>query len=220
MDERPADNSFTRADDLIQELVAQGSESKVDYKGPMRFPTDNKGRAEIARDVIGWSNSRDGGYLLIGVEDMTYEAIGLSDTDAKTWDQANVTESIGAFASPAPSVEIFRGNSNGGALLVCVRIVPFQDQPLVCIRDQQALDKKFITRRGALYVRTHGTQTKEITTQDELRQLLDWAYTKKSEHLLGQIKDLIDAHWPGGEASDVESALSSINVAMSDMENP
>jgi predicted HTH transcriptional regulator len=212
--------THSEADALVRELLAQGSESDVDYKGPVPFPTDSVGRASTAKDIIGWSNTRDGGYLLVGVDDATYLAVGLSEADALTWDQADVSQSVSAFASPVPVIRIFRGHAENGALLVAVRIVAFQDQPIVCVRGQLDTGKRILTRVGALYVRTHASQTKEITTEAELRALLELAYVKKSELLLRQIKDLIDAHWPGTTTDRLASASARIDAALSTLGYP
>ena len=66
-----ATDDFTDADQLIRELLAHGSESRVDYKSTRSAPNGQRAWAKLAKHVIGLSNRKNGGYMLIGVEDGT-----------------------------------------------------------------------------------------------------------------------------------------------------
>jgi hypothetical protein len=61
----------TDADHLVRDLLAGGSESRLDYKSARWAPPEVRQRASLAKHVIGLSNRKDGGYLLIGVQDST-----------------------------------------------------------------------------------------------------------------------------------------------------
>jgi len=43
-----APHPTTGADQLVRDLLAQGSESAVDYKAPMSLPTKRQDRAKLA----------------------------------------------------------------------------------------------------------------------------------------------------------------------------
>jgi predicted HTH transcriptional regulator len=79
-----SDDAFTDADQMVRDLLAQGSESRVDYKTAMSAPSDRRAWAKLAKHVIGLSNRKDGGYLLIGVEDETHTPLGLTDEQVAT----------------------------------------------------------------------------------------------------------------------------------------
>ena len=188
---------FADADQLVRDLLAQGSESRVDYKTAVAAPTDSRGRAKLAKHVIGLSNRKDGGYLLIGVEDGTLRPIGLTAEQVASWDAAKVTAKLAPFAVPRPVIQVFRGVLADGKVLIALHVVPFEEQPLVCIKTVPDERGGPILRAGALYIRTEGTETKEVSTEAEMRELLGRAYVKKADRLLMEIKALIDAHWPG-----------------------
>ncbi len=185
----------------------------------MSLPKDAHGRAKLAKHVIGLSNRKDGGDLLIGVDDATFSAIGLTQADASTWDAAKITSSLSSYSAPSPVVQVVLGRLADGKLLVAVHVVPFAEQPLVCTKSLKENDK-WVVRAGALYIRTEGTETKEITTESEMRELLDRAYIKKSERLLHQIKELIDAHWPGTTLPNTQSLLAAIDDDLAAMALP
>lgn len=91
--------------------------------------------------------------------------------------------------------------------MVAVRVAPFVEQPLVCTKSVRDDAGTPIVREGAIYIRTSGTETKEIATEAEMRELLDRAYIKKADQLLHKIKALIDAHWPGLAAEPPQEML-------------
>ena len=214
-----ADNPSS-ADQLVRDLLAQGSESQVDYKAAVSAPTDKRERAKLAKHVIGLSNRKDGGYLLIGVEDVTHKALGLAPEQVATWDAAKLNAALARYAAPPPVVQVFRGSLADGTVLLAVRVVPFEEQPLVCTTSVADDKDNVVLRRGALYIHTVGTETREVSTEGEMRDLLSRAYVKKADRLLFDIKALIDAHWPGGAASAALDLLSAIDQDLTEMKRP
>ncbi len=144
--------------------------------------------------------------MLIGVEDGTFKAHGLSDDQVATWDAARVNAALAGYAAPRPVVQVICGSLEDGTVLLALRVAEFEEQPLVCtksIRDDQGSP---VLRQGALYIRTEDTETREVSTEAEMRELLSRAYVKRAERLLHDIKALIDAlagsrspgyAWPG-----------------------
>jgi predicted HTH transcriptional regulator len=210
----------TDADQLVRDLLAQGSESRVDYKTAKPAPRDPRQRAEFAKHVIGMSNRKDGGYMLIGVQDGTLVPIGLTEAEVTSWDAAGVNSWLARFAAPAPVVQIIRGALEDGKVLIAVRIPPFDEQPLVCTWTVNGIDNKPITREGALYIRTEETRTREVSTEAQMRELLGRAYVKRAERLLYEIKSLIDVHWPGGGLPAVPGLVSLIEQDLGEMRRP
>jgi predicted HTH transcriptional regulator len=210
----------TDADHLVRELLAQGSESRVDYKSARLAPSEPRPRAELAKHVIGLSNRKDGGYLLIGVEDSTLVPVGLSDDEVASWDAARIHPWLAAFAVPAPVFQVIRGSLEDGKVLVALRVLPFDEQPLVCTKTVSDTRNRPITREGALYIRNEVTQTREVSTEAEMRELLGRAYAKRGERLLQEIKALIDVHWPGNAVSAAPDLASVIEQDLEEMRRP
>jgi predicted HTH transcriptional regulator len=174
----------------------------------------------FAKHVIGLSNRKDGGYLLIGVRDGTLEPVGLDDAQVASWDAAGVNSWLAAFAAPDPVVQVFRGSLEDGKVLIALRVPPFAEQPLVCTKTLNGTDNKPITREGALYIRTEETRTREVSTEAQMRELLGRAYVKRAERLLYEIKALIDVHWPGGGLPTVPGLASLIEQDLGEMRRP
>ncbi|SRR5712692_5769038 len=198
---------MTNCADVIAELLAQGGErggvpfsDNVDYKGAIAWPERGSDeRARLIRHIIGFTNARDGGYLLIGVDDTTKNAIGLTVDQAHSWDVSRLTEVLAQFAAPVPVVDVCQAELPGGELMVAVHIAPFQEQPSVCIQEHTTRrpgsdHERRILRVGALYVRTSGASTREVNSESMMRELLERAYLKKGDKLLQQIRELLQAH--------------------------
>jgi predicted HTH transcriptional regulator len=214
------DDSFTDADQLVRDLLAQGSELHVDYKTAMAAPRDKRGWAKLAKQVIGFSNHKDGGYLLIGVEDGTLRPIGLTPDEVASWDAAKVGPALAPYARPRPVVQVFRGSLEDGTVLIALRVVPFEEQPLVCTKSINDERARPILRAGAMYIRTEGTETREVSTEGEMRELLGRAYVRKADRLLMEIKALIDAHWPGTAPLPAAALFSAIEQDLTEMAWP
>ena len=210
----------TDADQLVRDLLAQGSESHVDYKTAMSAPTERRDRAKLAKHIIGLSNRKDGGYLLIGVEDGTHRPIGLTPDQVATWDAAKLNVALSPYAAPQPVVQVFRGSLTDGTVLLALHVVPFDEQPLVCTKSVEDDRGKTILREGALYIRAASTETKEVSTEAEMRELLSRAYVRKADRLLAEIKALVDAHWPGSAPPTAVDLLRAIEYDLDAMKKP
>jgi len=115
---------------------------------------------------------------------------------------------------------VVRGSLEDGTVLVALRIVPFDEQPLVCAKTISDEQGKPLLRAGAIYIRTEGTETREVATEAEMRELLGRAYVKKADRLLMEIKALIDAHWPGTAPLPAAALFSAIEQDLTEMAWP
>jgi len=190
------------------------------YKTAMSAPGDHRAWAKLAKHVIGLSNRKDDGYLLIGVEDGTLKPLGLDPNQVATWDAAKVNAALAAYAAPRPVVQVIRGSPEDGTVLLALRVAPFEEQPLVCTRSVADDRDKTILREGALYIRTEGTETREVSTEAEMRELLSRAYVQRAERLLSDIKALIDAHWAANGPSPGPGLISAIEQDLAEMRKP
>jgi predicted HTH transcriptional regulator len=165
------------------ELLARGHEIHgVEFKGP--GPRTNKALfAKVVRATLGMANRRDGGLVIVGVEDHGSKLIptGLSEADAATWTHDAVAGALAAYCDPYVEIhtELFSYQSK---TFVVISIDEFTEVPVLCKRDYPE-----DLRTGACYVRRRGrTETSEIPTQAEMRELLDLATEKKLRGFLRQ----------------------------------
>ena len=121
------------------------------------------------------ANRRDGGRLVIGVEDSggILIPVGLNEDDLATWRYDDVADGIATYADPSVSFGLEVKEYNG-AKYVVLEVDEFADIPILCKRDYQG-----VLRNGACYVRSrHKPETSEIPTQEDMRDLLELATDK------------------------------------------
>jgi predicted HTH transcriptional regulator len=162
-------------DQEFAEILARGREATgVEFKGP--GPLSNRQlSARVVRAVLGMANKRDGGWVIIGVEDVgsVLNPVGLNDQDLATWRYDDVADRLAEYADPGVSFEreVKEYNSNRYVVLT---VEEFADIPVLCKRDYPE-----VLRNGACYVRTRRKpETSEIPTQADMRDLLDLATDK------------------------------------------
>jgi predicted HTH transcriptional regulator len=165
----------------FESLLARGYETNgVEFKGPW-IRTDKLFLAKVVRAILGMANRRDGGLVIVGVEESTrLEPVGLSDEQADSWmHHDDLLASVNDYASPSvrfdPELWTFWGKR-----FVFIRVHEFDDIPILCAKDYNEPGKAApILRRGACYVRArHKPETSEIPSEEEMRELLELAIDK------------------------------------------
>ncbi len=149
-------------------------QSGTEFKGP--GPLSN-GRlvAQVVRAVLGMSNRRHGGRVIIGVRDdgETLEPVGLPDDEQRTWTFDAVSDQFARYADPGVTFEIEIIEYDGNRYIL-LQVEEFIDIPVLCKRAYP-----HVLREGACYVRTRRKpETVEIPTQADMRDLLDLAIEK------------------------------------------
>jgi predicted HTH transcriptional regulator len=164
----------------FESLLARGYETDgVEFKGPW-IRTDKLFLARVVRAILGMANRRDGGHVILGVEESTKpDPVGLSDEQAESWlNYDDLSASVNEYASPCvrfePELHTFWGKK-----FVIIRVHQFDDIPILCAKDYNEPGKAPVLRRGACYVRVrHKPETSEIPSEEEMRDLLELAIDK------------------------------------------
>ena len=160
--------------EFIQILGLGHETSGVEFKGAGPR-SNNQLFAQVARAILGMANRRDGGTVIIGVEDASgvLNPVGLSSDDLTTWRYDDIADGITRYADPSVSFDLEVKEYNGNQYVV-LDIEEFADIPVLCKRDYQG-----VLRNGACYVRSgRKPETTEIPTQTEMRELLQLATDK------------------------------------------
>ncbi len=179
--------------DEIASLIHRRSETPhVDYKEGFEWKKENRDhQLGLIRDMIAMANIQDGGAIVLGVEDKTYNVVGLSGPILASLDQSYIGDLLRGYADPTFPFELQRTQIDSCDVAV-IHIPEFVDVPIVCEDSAQSKDqKKLILRRGALYIRTDASQTMEISSAEDMRKLLSRAITKRSDEMLRQIENLL-----------------------------
>ncbi len=162
------DEDFIRIMELRHEL------SGVEFKGP--GPISNRRLvAQVIRAILGMSNRRDGGIVIIGVEDSggVLSPVGLMPSDLDGWTPDSLSDQVANYADPSAGFTLEKLEYEGNPYVV-IEVEEFSDVPVLCKRDYAD-----VLREGACYVRPRRKpETTEIPTQADMRDLLDLAIEK------------------------------------------
>ena len=156
----------------------------LEFKGPGRS-TDRRLFAQVVKAVLGMANRRDGGRVVVGVEDHgdSLQPVGLDDTQLATWNYDDVADRIATYADPSVAFDLEVTEYNGRSYVV-IQVEEFADVPVLCKR---AYDD--VLRDGACYVRPRRKpETTDIPTYADMRDLLDLAVEKGVRRLLAQVQ--------------------------------
>jgi hypothetical protein len=174
-------------------LLELGYEQRgVEFKGP-GSRTDTRLSAKVVRAMLGMANLRDGGLVVIGVQDENggLNPCGLEASDLGSWTYDHLASTAAEYASPAIRFDLVNVEHQGKAFVV-VRVQPFEDVPVLCAKEysrerEPGQKPELILRRGACYVRSHGKPaTTEVARYEEMRELLDIAAERRLRAFLGQ----------------------------------
>ncbi len=171
---------------VLNELIALKHElSGVECKPPGPR-TDKKLQAWVIRAMLGMANRRDGGLVIVGVDDSltSLKPVGLNSTYLASWERYDdLASSAAEYADPSINFEQeiheYEGNK-----YVLVIVKEFEDIPVLCKKDYPE-----ILRKGACYVRSRRKpETIEVPTQEDMRDLLDLATEKRLRKFLALAK--------------------------------
>lgn len=167
------------------ELLALGHELRgVEFKGPGSRSNKNF-FANVVRAALGMANRRDGGVVIIGVEDDAgvLKPVGVNHQDLDTWKYDHVSDGFSEYADPNISFELESRDCNGKKFVV-LHVHEFEDIPVLCKKDYPD-----VLRRGGCYVRSRRKpETTELPSQTEMRDLLELATEKRLRRFIVQAR--------------------------------
>lgn len=157
------------------EYVFIGEERRnLEYKAPMRW--DNSlTREKITKSILAMSNVRDGGVVVIGVDEQprgNFNPVGMSETDVSTFTQDDVASHVAEYADPYVEFSLRRIECQGKEY-VLIQVKEFDEVPVICKRDGTDL------QRGVIYTRTRRmNESAPVRSQSEMREIINMAVEK------------------------------------------
>jgi len=210
---------FTEND--VIELINIKTETKnLDYKEKLNWLEGGQRDEKLAiiADILAMANTMDGGRIIFGVKDKTFEPVGLSGEDFKSFDTTTVSDLLGNYAEPKIPIYLYKFPIQSEKLtgnFIVIDVPEFSDTPIICKKSAHSSSRpnKQILKEGAVYVRTDKATTEIIPSYFEMKDLLTRAIRKNSDELLRNIKNLIN-----GGAQDVYNKDNEVKIAQSEVD--
>jgi len=166
-------------EEQFSEIIARGREQpSVEFKGP-GLRTNKHLFAKVARAVLGMTNRRDGGFVIVGVEESAVGLVltGLSLEELKTWKYDHVADSLATYADPSIEFDLVEVSFKGQTF-IAIKVEEFDEIPVLCKKSYNT-GKDVVLREGACYIRSRRKpETVEVSTYADMRDLLDLATEK------------------------------------------
>lgn len=162
----------------LESALSTGYEGRgFELKGPGRSD-DKRFLAKIARAALSMGNLRDGGHIVIGIDDGSPQDMlpGLDEDELATWLAFDdVSGRLAVYCDPPVNFDLAQFAVSTGVSVVIVEVHEFADIPHLCAREYPAA-----LRAGALYVRSRKMpETAEVASSVEMREILDLAAEKR-----------------------------------------
>jgi len=163
-------------------IIELGRESRnLEFKGSAAW-TDADFRAKLIKTSLAFSNVRDGGMIVIGVEESeegSFSFDGVEPAHLDTFSPDDVASQVAQYADPYAKVQVER-IENEQKVFVVIQTEEFDEMPVVCKKDGRCN-----LRRGAIYTRSRRMpETVEVPSQTEMREILEMATEKRVRKLL------------------------------------
>jgi hypothetical protein len=178
-------------DDFVRLLESRREDAHLDYKISLDWDNCEKPeKVEFVKDILAFANTRDGGRIILGVENSNFQAIGLEEQVLKSLDVTKINGFLKAYTEPLHSCSLSKFDHQGKWFVV-IEVPEFSSSPIICKKDFLPENGKPILQAGALYIRNAAGESKRISTAEEMSDVLNRALRGKSTEILRSIETLI-----------------------------
>ena len=170
------------AESLIEQILQGNSENlNLEFKATFDFNENIWARERLVRSMLAMSNTRNGGYIVIGVAengDKSPDFAGLEDNHLALFKSKieDLKSKVESFSSSPVSYEIGIGEYKRKKLIV-ISVAEFFLSPLICRKNGEHKDKHL--EEGSIYIRTLKDKpssiklTNPVDMQDFLERITD-----------------------------------------------
>jgi len=161
----------------VKRYIEAGKETRhLEYKQSVSWK-DTNAKRKITKSILGMSNIKDGGTILIGMQqqrDKSYFPQGVNRDDLSSFENEDeIKDFVSAYADPYVEFDI-KIEPYNGKKFVLINVSEFDELPVICKKECSG-----ILRRGALYVRSRRKpETVEVPTEVEMREIINLAIDK------------------------------------------
>jgi predicted HTH transcriptional regulator len=157
------------------EALLEGAEEtdQLEFKGAMAWSLS------LVRDILALANVRDGGRIVIGIEDGTLEREGLSDEQAATFASDPMRDRVAEYADPEVIFSVSSPKGRDGLQFIVIDVSPFVEIPVICKKDGADLQK------GTIYFRTRALkpQSARVSSSNDMRSIVEQSIARRWSRL-------------------------------------
>jgi predicted HTH transcriptional regulator len=127
--------------------------------------------SRFAKDILAFSNVQDGGLMIIGIEDATFNRQGITLVQRDSYKIDIMKDQMTSFADPHVNFSVDFPTDNGGKQYACIRVEPFEEIPVICRKDSAD------TRAGVIYYRNRNRRVESaaVSNSYDMREIVEVA---------------------------------------------
>lgn len=159
------------------EALLEGSAEtpSLEFKAAMNWDKNS-----LTKDILAMANVQDGGTIVIGVADGTFDRQGLTAEQIATYNIDTMKDQVAPFADPFVDFRVSFPRDGGDRTYVVIEVMPFSEAPVICARDGQDV------HQGIIYYRSSDKrpQSARVATSHDMRDILERAIVRRRAKLV------------------------------------
>lgn len=151
----------------LEALLEGGSETQtIEFKTSCSWDV-----VTFAKDILAMSNVRDGGYIIIGVENKTFVRKGTTSKQQGTFEVDIMRDQMAPYADPHVNFFVDFPKDQNGVEYVVIRVLPFDEIPIICRKDSRD------TKAGTIYYRNRNRRVESaaVSNSYDMREIIKMA---------------------------------------------
>lgn len=161
--------------EVLESLLEGAQETDaVEFKAAINWNVST-----FVKDILAMANIVDGGAIIIGVEDGTFQRQGLTPDQIATYDYDTMRDQIDPFADPHVIFTCQVIQDSNGLSYVVIEVAPFEEMPVICRRDGADVTV------GTIYYRSRARRpaSARVSRSEEMREIIESAIVRRSSSL-------------------------------------
>lgn len=164
----------------LEEKLEAGVETPgLDYKGPCAWSA-----ITFAKDILALSNVRDGGYIIIGVEEAangTFIRRGVQAPERDSFKTDEMRDQLSSYADPHVNFAVEFPKDKTSLEYVVIKVFPFDEIPVICSKDSAD------TRKATIYYRNRDRRVESAAVSNafDMRDIIERASVKMMQRIRG-----------------------------------
>lgn len=156
----------------LEEILDGGSETpRIEFKAQYNWEV-----TLFAKDILALSNTQDGGFIIVGVEDGTFTRQGVTSSQRSTYVIDTMRDQMTVYADPHVNFTVEFPQDRNGLDFVVIRVHQFEEIPVICRKP----DQKAGTTAPTIYTRNSNRRVESgpVSNVYDLRNILEIATVK------------------------------------------
>jgi predicted HTH transcriptional regulator len=134
----------------------------------------------LAKDILAMSNVQEGGDIVIGIEDGSFNRQGVTAAQKASYKIDIMKDQMAPYADPHVNFLVGFVTDNTGKEYIIITVLPFEETPVICGKDKSDV------HAGDIYYRKKSgrVQSSRVSNSYDMREIITNATAKMMKQLI------------------------------------